>query len=185
MLINIGRALRTKSKVRSDLSRSALLTLCADGSKPVSINTALWKSAFCAALLIAAASQTLAAGLCRISTLKQIQGNIEALSPGQIESFLGTLDKSCMGNVEFSEWSNELTFSVLTNNPVVFVELLHKQSRETLSLVMEILESPVHDGIDLQKAYTAVKSARTTSATKKQVLDSLQVAAGKYGVSLK
>lgn len=144
-----------------------------------------WMVIFFAISLNIFSFQVLATEQCSIGTLKQVENKLDSLSLEDVNVLLQTLDKSCTKSAEFSEWSNELVFYALTKQPVLFTQSLETQPIDKQQFVASILESPVHDGINLQLAYTAVKNEVIDSKLKHKILAALQIAAGKYGATLK
>ena len=118
-------------------------------------------------------------------TLKQVQAKSGKLSANEIGMFFKALNPSCLKSVEFSEWSNELLFSVLGKQPREFIETLEKQDEVRAKAILSELESPVNDGIDINTIYVSAKSAKTTSKLKQKIIDALKVAGSKSGMVLK
>ena len=118
-------------------------------------------------------------------TLKQVQAKVGKLSANEIGTFFKAFNPSCLKSVEFSEWSNELLFSVLGKQPREFIEMLEKKDEARVKAILSALESPVNDGIDINSIYVSAKSAKTTSKMKQKIIDALKVAGSKSGMVLK
>lgn len=103
---------------------------------------------------------------------------------GEIDLLLATTNRFCLSGTEFSEWLNELIYSTATKMPEKFLVAFSRQNKETKSNILNELKSPVHDGIDLKKAFTSIKSTETRSAEKDEILEAIREAGGKMGMKL-
>jgi len=121
---------------------------------------------------------------CDISKVKLIHENIDSLTLEIVEDFLCTLDRSCINNVEFSEWSNETIFTILINAPALFFQVMDKGKINSVLILSEI-ETPIHDLIDLQKVYNNVKAVSTETELKNNVLKSVIKAASNINEEIK
>ncbi len=118
-------------------------------------------------------------------TLKQVEAKTGKLSANEIGIFFKAFNPSCLKSVEFSEWSNELLFSVLGKQSHDFIEVLEKQDEVLTNTILSKLESPVNDSIDINSMYISAKSAKTTSKMKQKIINALKVAGSKSGMVLK
>lgn len=64
---------------------------------------------------------------CDKSVLVSISERSGKLSESEISNFLHTFGKACRNNVEYSEWSNELLFSILDNQTVLTLTTIEKE----------------------------------------------------------
>lgn len=85
---------------------------------------------------------------CSIEILAKTESAIGRLTLVEVADFLATLHPGCNANVEFSEWSNDLLFKVVSERPDRFIELMGKNSSLYRAHILDQLESPVHDNID-------------------------------------
>jgi len=127
---------------------------------------------------------SLANSECGTSVLKEINSKIGSLSESDMKMFFGAYGPKCGTNVEFSEWGNELLFGALIKQPDLFIKILSKQNASVISKVVKELESPIHDGIDLTKTFSAAKNVKNYKKTKNSVLSAIQIAGDKMGLKL-
>jgi hypothetical protein len=95
---------------------------------------------------------------CDIKKLKLVYDSLENLSYPIVYDFVCTLDSSCKNNVEFSEWSNELTFRLVEKNANLLNKVMHDLGFNYVLMVCNELSSPLMD-YDYQKLYNQVKSS--------------------------
>jgi hypothetical protein len=112
---------------------------------------------------------------CRTDPLLTIHQNIEKLNKQMVLDFLRTFSVNCEANIEFSEWSNELLFNILSAEPELTLEVLSKNLNEldTVSIYQE-LESPLHDLIPIDSITTKIKQLNIDEQLKKSVLGRLE-----------
>lgn len=122
---------------------------------------------------------------CGIEVLKNISSKMDSLSENDFHMFFGSFSPKCSNNVEFSEWSNELLFEALLKHPVLFINILPQQDKSFINKALEVLESPIHDGIDVSSTYAAVKKSQANTYTKDSILSALKTAGEKSGLILK
>lgn len=116
-------------------------------------------------------------------TLQQMERSLDEITADRIDILLGSTNKLCLGSVEFSEWVNELIYSVVQKNPDLFIRSFSNQSSEIQKNVIMELESPVHDGIDLAKSFHAIARAKEHRG-KDRILSAISVAGGKADLKL-
>lgn len=93
---------------------------------------------------------------CNTSDLVVLDSLIENrkfLYDQDVAMYIMSLNPECTSNVEYSEMNNELMFKILNLDAERFISLLahiNKKSN-TLDYVLNNLENPIHDGIDLKE----------------------------------
>lgn len=102
---------------------------------------------------------------CDLKKLIIIHEKIDSLSFQIVEDFLYTFDESCNINVEFSEWSNELLYSVLDKSTNLFFEVLNSERIINDSCIFKSFCDPVKD-YDYQKYYNKIKFVETDENVK-------------------
>lgn len=98
--------------------------------------------------------------------------------PDLIAKIFCTIDTVCFQNVEFVEFSNEILFEALNNNPSDFVRILQSQNLKKKDLVLNELEKPLSDAIDLDIIMS--KLIRQRSELSSELVSRLQKAKSKY-----
>lgn len=119
---------------------------------------------------------------CDIKPLKVIS-KTEEPNLQQIKSFICTLDASCQNNVEFSEFSNELVWKLITQDAKLFNQALHDLGWKYVKLVCDELENPI-EGVNLQQIFTAVWESHTSKDIIYTEQIALKKAAQKVGIKL-
>jgi len=63
-----------------------------------------------------------------------------------------TIDPNCSNDAEFSAFSNEILFKVLEKRPkLFFIELDRIKNEVNYEYILNQLENPIHDGIEISK----------------------------------
>ena len=117
---------------------------------------------------------------CKVEYIIDVKNNIDDLSYEQIDRFLCTLDQTCSSNAELSQVSNELLFSVLSKYPGEVLRSIKENEDIQRAYLLKEFNSPIHDGIDLKKAYDAIAGVEGNDQIKSQVSNSLKGAMDKY-----
>ncbi len=102
----------------------------------------------------------------------------------EISSFFIEIMTTNPNNVEFREGSNEKLFMLLEANPEAFILALAKAKVETSKRITSELQSPDHDGFDLQKIYSTVYKVESNKKSKSVILEALKEAGWKLGLEL-
>jgi hypothetical protein len=117
----------------------------------------------------------------KVITVSENHGN---LTFQIIEDFLCTFADSCEINVEYSEWSNEVLYELLENEPEMVINVLESGENKISKTVLNEIENPVYD-FDLQKIYEKVSAIKNQGSLKGEILKSLVLAADKEGIEIK
>lgn len=112
---------------------------------------------------------------CQTVPLLTISKNIDDLDEQMMFDFLSTFSVICEANVEFEEWSNELLFKTLSNNPELVLKVLANNSDkiDTTSIFSE-LGSPLHDFISIDSITAKIESLNVDEQIKTSVLKRLK-----------
>jgi hypothetical protein len=116
--------------------------------------------------------------------LVKIETAANAVTQEQIDLLLASNKRLCLSSVEFSEWVNELIYSALTTKPNEFIFSFSAQTKEIRNNILNAIQSPIHDGIDIEKAFAAIKNTKPQSKEKEQILESIKIAGSKAGLEL-
>lgn len=83
---------------------------------------------------------------CDGTVLLMVSKNVGKLNQDQIRDFLLTFGRECRINVGYSEWSNELLFSILEKQTDLILKTIEREKKKIdIEEIFEDLSSPVHD----------------------------------------
>ncbi|QJD09381.1 hypothetical protein MY04_05600 [Flammeovirga sp. MY04] len=120
---------------------------------------------------------------CDIQTLKTVEQGLESLNFDLVYSLVCTLDSSCINNVEFGEWSNELIHKVLIKDVNLLNQVLHKLGWKYIMLVTKELQNPVIE-YDYQQLFKIIKMAEGPKDMLYAEQEAIIIAAKKSGITL-
>ncbi len=121
---------------------------------------------------------------CDILKVKILNDSIENLSQNIVNDFLMTFDQECKNNAEYSEWSNETLFLLLSRKPDLFLQVIQNSKGIDRKCIISEIENPIND-IDLNKIYTELKRVNMPSEFKESVCQALKTAARKENIIIK
>ena len=120
---------------------------------------------------------------CDINSLADFEKKIDTCSKRDAVAFFCLFDRDCANSVEFSEFSNELLFVFLQKKPQLFVEALNDlSSQDKLYVILEELESPIHDGFDIDAIINSLEQvvvAPPLNDLKGKIVKALKIALSK------
>ena len=118
---------------------------------------------------------------CNEYIILETQANINALSLDQLIRFLATFSIDRNTNVEFSEFSNEVLFSVIYQQPHLFLEALCRMDKniEYKQIYKEIMY-PIHDLIPIDSIYCKINSLNNQCDQLDSIKKYLQIAVEKF-----
>ena len=120
---------------------------------------------------------------CNIQKVADAESQMDSLTFSIVQDFLLTFDTTCINNVEYSEWSNEVLFNVLTKNPELFFEVISAAKIDNKAILHE-LRTPIRDLIDLSETYERVDKIPLPIELKKKYLTAICIAAKETGQTL-
>jgi hypothetical protein len=117
---------------------------------------------------------------CDLAVLLETSKNTGSLSHAGISQFLHTMGQECRENVEYSEWSNELLFSVLDKQTEATLIVLYKKERSLeMDEILRSLEDP-GDLISIDSLITKVEKTNPVNPMRTRVVAALKVARSKF-----
>ena len=116
---------------------------------------------------------------CNRNALLEFYNNLDSLSYQTADKFLLTFDESCVNNAEYSEWSNELLYKFLENNPSMLIEILLKEKPFKRNYIYKNLTQPIHDGVDLKMIYSRVEKVNMNNEVTMNILKNIKTAINK------
>ena len=91
-----------------------------------------------------------------------------------------TFGQECQNNAEYSEWSNELLFSLLDKQTELTLKTIEKGEKKIeIKEILEELSSPINDGFDIKKIITQADKVKINRRLKDEILERLKTANGK------
>ncbi|NWG28328.1 MAG: hypothetical protein HXY48_07315 [Ignavibacteriaceae bacterium] len=113
---------------------------------------------------------------CNLNVLLKFNNSLDSIDTDLAIGFFQTFDESCENKVEYSEWSNELLFKFLENDPTKFILVLSIKAGYDLDFLFKNLESPIHDSFNLEKMYSEVENIDMDNYIKEEVLKRINIA---------
>lgn len=112
---------------------------------------------------------------CDGTVLLSTSEKIGKLNQEEIRDFLLTFGKDCRANAEFSQWSNELLFSVLDNQTDLTLKTIEKEEKKIeMDEILDDLSSPISDMIVIKDLIPRVEKAQINNRLKKLIVDRLK-----------
>lgn len=117
---------------------------------------------------------------CNLKNLITVNQHLDELTDHDINLLLCTFDMKCRDNPEFTAFSNEVLFEAIQRQPELLIqELAENKDELDLQIILSELESPIHDGFDLEQILEKVSAVNEDEKIKEQVVYSLTVAIDK------
>lgn len=114
---------------------------------------------------------------CDIQVIVETEKSLLELSDDQIKCFLEGFSESCSNNVEYSEYSNEVLFKVISKYPDKFLSALSNLKIEREYIYSELSNSILDfDLLDIRKR---IEETKSNSEYKSKVLLFLNEGIGK------
>lgn len=83
------------------------------------------------------------------------------INKDNVKIFLDTLiSKTCRGNVEYAEWSNEVLHNIMGKTPSLTFKSIRLSPKKVKNQVIDELEHPIHDGINYPAIYKSINSIK-------------------------
>jgi len=118
--------------------------------------------------------------ICDIHHLVEMQKNMDNLRIVEIVNFLSTFDGRYTNNVEYSELSNEILYSLLCHNKAyLLIKALSENNKLPFNNIKKAIENPVNDRIEIHKAYKNIKAIKGYKNIKNSILKSINIAISK------
>ena len=95
------------------------------------------------------------------------------LNQQEIRVFFASIGEDCKNNAEFSQWSNEILFSILQSYPDWATEEIARLNIDMQDFIFQELSEPVHDGIDLNKISGILRKSNGDIGIKNRIIEIL------------
>ncbi len=102
----------------------------------------------------------------------------------EISKLINDIETSDPNNVEFGEVSNEQLFIFAEQFPKSFVSAFHNSSKQIQQLIIDELETPIHDMIDLKLVYQRINSVTENTTSVMKILEAVKVAGSKLNLDV-
>jgi hypothetical protein len=117
---------------------------------------------------------------CDGTILLSTSERIGKLKQDEILDFLLTFGTECNSNVEYSEWSNELLFSLLYKQTELTLKTIKKEERKIeMNEILNDLNSPINDLIDIKEILVKVDKVKVNKRFKNRIIEQLKSAENK------
>ncbi|HWA35055.1 MAG TPA: hypothetical protein VG737_13030 [Cyclobacteriaceae bacterium] len=116
---------------------------------------------------------------CDTNLLLSTSKRVGKLTHKEISDFLMTFGEECRTNVEFSEWSNEVLFSILDQQTDAILRVIDKGEKWlAIEVILESFSAPVNETVRISDLIQKVNATTISSKTKNQVIDRLKMVEG-------
>jgi hypothetical protein len=135
-----------------------------------------------AIFVLAAAGSGLSQSIlkCDVTILLETSKKTGSLSQSNIFRFLHTFGQECRTDVEYSEWSNELLFSVLNRQTQATLIVLYKKERSLdIEEIIHSMSSPLNDFVGIDSLIVKVEGTNPANPMRGKVLEALMIAKAK------
>ncbi len=117
---------------------------------------------------------------CDRTILLRTSERIGKLKQDEIRDFLLTFGSACKYNVEYSEWSNELLFSLLDTQTELTLKTIEQEERKIeINEILNDLSEPINDLIDVKGIRLKVDSIKLNKSLKDRIIGQLKSAESK------
>lgn len=113
---------------------------------------------------------------CDIEIVLKLDEQIDSVSYNLLYQFLCTFDHSCLNNLEYSQFSNEILYETLKKHPGAIIEIISKHPELNREYIYKEISSPLLD-YDYNSIIKSLKSLDLNSndeEVKIQVIKSLE-----------
>lgn len=115
---------------------------------------------------------------CDGKILSLISHKMGKLTQKEITDFLLTFGPECRDNAEYSEWSNELLFDVLSMQTELTLRTIEKEEKNIqLKTILEDLEEPIVDN-EVKSLIVKVDKVKFNDRLKAEIINRLKIADG-------
>jgi hypothetical protein len=94
----------------------------------------------------------------------------------EVSTLFDIIKPECINHVEFIQFANEVIFLAIKKNPTAF--LVNYQKSKNKEFILDILENPISDNIDLSSLIERLNEFE--SYRKTEIITRLEVALSKY-----
>ena len=111
--------------------------------------------------------------------LRSTSEKVGRLSQKEITDFLLTFGEECRNNAEYSEWSNELLFSILDKQTELIIKTIEKEEKRIeINEILDDLSSPILDP-NTKDIISKIEKIKIQKELKDKIIERLKTADGK------
>ena len=110
---------------------------------------------------------------CNLAVVRNTNKNLRHLTTPNIYAFLSTFDTSCRNNFEYTEYSNDVLFKILTTNPRLLVDALEKYADLHKGYIYMEISNPLLD-YNFKEIIQLVERTCQSGQVKEKVISKLQ-----------
>ena len=116
---------------------------------------------------------------CDGTILRSTSEKVGRLTQKEITDFLLTFGEECRNNAEYSEWSNELLFSILDKQTELIIKTIEKEEKRIeITEILDDLSSPILDP-NIKDIISKVEKIKIQKELKDKIIEGLKTADGK------
>jgi len=120
---------------------------------------------------------------CNTEELLEFSENIDNLNYYIVKNFICTFDSTCINNIEYSEWSNELVFKLVEKDINLMNKVLHDLGFNYVKLICDELQTPVID-VDIKRIYELIRNSHGPKDIIEEEKKAIRTAAIKEGLEI-
>ena len=115
---------------------------------------------------------------CDGTILRSTSEKVGRLTQKEITDFLLTFGEECRNNAEYSEWSNELLFSILDKQTELIIKTIEKEEKRIeIKEILDDLSSPILDP-NIKDIISKVEKIKIQKELKDKIIERLKTADG-------
>ena len=116
---------------------------------------------------------------CDGTILRSTSEKVGRLTQKEITDFLLTFGEECRNNAEYSEWSNELLFSILDKQTELIIKTIEKEEKRiAIKEIFDDLSSPILDP-SIKDIISKIEKIKIEKELKHKIIERLKTADGK------
>jgi hypothetical protein len=116
-----------------------------------------------------------------VTILVRTSERIEKLKQEEIRDFLLTFGQECRNNVEYSQWSNELLFSMLDKHTDLVLKTIEKEEKKIeMNEILDDLSSPINDMVNVKDLIPKIEQVKINERLKKEIIKRIKTADSKF-----
>ena len=116
---------------------------------------------------------------CDGTILRSTSEKVGRLTQKEITDFLLTFGEECRNNAEYSEWSNELLFSILDKQTELIIKTIEKEEKRIeINEILDDLSSPILDP-NTKDIISKIEKIKIQKELKDKIIERLKTADGK------
>ena len=116
---------------------------------------------------------------CDIHIASHFVNNVSNIHPSALDSLFNTYSDKCKNNTEFTQLYNKAIFNILKTFPQLFADRFILLNQSTKESILNILENPIDDSINISNLIISVTNSLHNSISKQHIINALMIASSK------